>query len=329
MSAAAAATAVVPATPTALATSPPPSPPDPTSEAIERVLVQGDLSRLTTDERLLYVRQICQSLGLNPLTQPFVYMTLKNKLVLYATKDGVAQLRKNHNVSVEIVGQSISDELLTVHAKATMPGGGGKAKRSDEDYGVVSLAGLKGEDRANAILKAVTKAKRRVTLSLCGLGFLDESEVQADTPAPVSTHQVQLLPVQPVQPQAAPQPVPQLTHQSAEPFAQDFQLAELVRLKADCRIDSEGWKNQVLARRGVTTARALTMSQADELIQKLKHRLAAQVLESALPDGWGRQGLPPGSHRDPHDDLTVNIPTTTHQEAGAPNGSANFQSAHN
>jgi hypothetical protein len=33
-------------------------------------------------------------------------------------------------------------------------------------------------DKANAIMKAVTKAKRRVTLSICGLGFLDETEVE-------------------------------------------------------------------------------------------------------------------------------------------------------
>ena len=37
---------------------------------------------------------------------------------------------------------------------------------------------MQGEARANAILKCVTKAKRRVTLSLCGLGFLDEEEVR-------------------------------------------------------------------------------------------------------------------------------------------------------
>ena len=36
---------------------------------------------------------------------------------------------------------------------------------------------MKGEIAANAILKCVTKAKRRVTLLLSGLGFLDETEV--------------------------------------------------------------------------------------------------------------------------------------------------------
>ena len=38
-----------------------------------------------------------------------------------------------------------------------------------------------GEIQANLAMKAVTKAKRRVTLSICGLGFMDETEV-ADVP---------------------------------------------------------------------------------------------------------------------------------------------------
>ena len=42
--------------------------------------------------------------------------------------------------------------------------------------GVVSIAGLKGEALANAMMKAETKAKRRATLSICGLGWMDEVE---------------------------------------------------------------------------------------------------------------------------------------------------------
>jgi hypothetical protein len=44
--------------------------------------------------------------------------------------------------------------------------------------GAVSLVGLRGEALANAIMKAETKAKRRATLSICGLGFLDETEIE-------------------------------------------------------------------------------------------------------------------------------------------------------
>jgi hypothetical protein len=43
--------------------------------------------------------------------------------------------------------------------------------------GAVSIAGLKGDALVNATLKAITKAKRRVTLSICGLGMLDETEI--------------------------------------------------------------------------------------------------------------------------------------------------------
>ena len=49
--------------------------------------------------------------------------------------------------------------------------------KEDVSTGAVSIAGLKGEALANAHMKAETKSKRRVTLSICGLAFLDETEV--------------------------------------------------------------------------------------------------------------------------------------------------------
>jgi len=42
-------------------------------------------------------------------------------------------------------------------------------------------------DFGNAVMKAVTKAKRRLTLSLCGLGWLDETEVDSIPEARVYT----------------------------------------------------------------------------------------------------------------------------------------------
>jgi hypothetical protein len=145
----------------------------------EKALIEGDLGRLTADERLAYYREVCSSLGLNPLTRPFDYIRLNNKLVLYAKRDCADQLRRLHNITLEVVSRSIEDGVLTVHVRASMPAGADSQRRSDEDFGAVSVTGLKGEAMANAVLKAVTKAKRRVTLSLCGLGFLDETEVES------------------------------------------------------------------------------------------------------------------------------------------------------
>ena len=52
--------------------------------------------------------------------------------------------------------------------------------------GAVPIAGLKGEEFANALMKAETKAKRRATLSICGLGVLDETEVETITDEPLN-----------------------------------------------------------------------------------------------------------------------------------------------
>ena len=45
-------------------------------EAVERVMIAGDLAKLTPDERVGYYRSVCDSVGLNPLTRPLEYITL-------------------------------------------------------------------------------------------------------------------------------------------------------------------------------------------------------------------------------------------------------------
>jgi hypothetical protein len=141
---------------------------------IEQVLVMGDLARLTPEQRNIYYKQVCESCGLNPLTRPFEFITLNGKLTLYARKDCTDQLRKIHTVSVRIIDRSVMDDLMVVTAEAT-----DKTGRCDSSIGAVSIANLRGEAKANALMKAETKARRRVTLSICGLGFTDESELES------------------------------------------------------------------------------------------------------------------------------------------------------
>ena len=144
------------------------------SSIMESVLVKGDLSKLTPQERNDYYLAVCRSLGLNPLTKPLDYIVLSGKTVLYAKRDAADQLRKLNGVSIEITDKHFQDGLIVVTVKAT-----DKTGRIDSDMGVVPMPKGADEIRSNAILKAVTKAKRRVTLSICGLGFLDESEVES------------------------------------------------------------------------------------------------------------------------------------------------------
>jgi hypothetical protein len=141
--------------------------------AIERVVALGDLSKLTPDQRAAYYFEICSSLRLNPLTRPFEYLMLSGKLVLYARKDATDQLRNLHRVSLEITSRETVGDLYVVTARARTVDG-----RTDEEIGAVNIKGLAGDALANAFMKASTKAKRRVTLSVCGLGVLDETELE-------------------------------------------------------------------------------------------------------------------------------------------------------
>jgi hypothetical protein len=146
----------------------------PAPSTIEDVITRGDLSKLTPEQRTEFYIRLCKRHGLDELTQPFDWLNLNGKLVLYANRRCSDQLRKINKISITIVSRDYKDGCLEIHVKAK-----DKDEREDEDLGVVALSDtLKGEARANQILKAITKAKRRVTLSISGLGFLDETEVE-------------------------------------------------------------------------------------------------------------------------------------------------------
>ena len=142
------------------------------SEKIEAVVIGGDLSKLSPGDRVNYYKAVCQSVGLNPLTRPFDYITLNKKLTLYARKDAADQLRRNNAISIAKPDIQFEDEWIIVTVVASDNQG-----RTDSDVGVVKKTDMQG-NFGNALMKAVTKAKRRVTLSICGLGMLDETEVE-------------------------------------------------------------------------------------------------------------------------------------------------------
>lgn len=165
-------------------------------EDIERVVVGGDLSRLTPEQRLSYYKSVCDSVGLNPLTKPLEYITLNGKLTLYARKDATDQLRTINQVSVTITSREVVEGCYVVTARATLPSG-----RTDESIGAVPIDSLKGEARCNAMMKSETKAKRRVTLSISGLGMLDETELEtipAHAKAPAEVERItEAIPLKP------------------------------------------------------------------------------------------------------------------------------------
>jgi len=148
-----------------------------TAIAMGNLILHGDLSRLTPEQKIEYYYTLCERLGLDAATKPFDYLVLKNngqvKEVLYANKGATEQLREKRGLSITKVEEDIKGDILIMKAHINDAKG-----RSDISTAAISLKGLQGEALANAIMKCETKAKRRATLSLCGLGMLDESEVE-------------------------------------------------------------------------------------------------------------------------------------------------------
>lgn len=221
---------------------------------LEKTLIVGDLSQLTPSERVSFYLTTCESLRLNPLTKPFEYLELGDrgqaKLVLYANKNCADQLRGRDHVDLKIVGRELVEDLYIVTARATLPDG-----RSDESIGAVPLSKedgdwaesssgkryfkgkgtfspLHGDARANAVMKAETKAKRRATLSICGLGYIDESEVDSIAGArrvEVDYTTGEILDAPP------PQPAPRQAARAEAPPADEPRAIDRVKGEADYR----------------------------------------------------------------------------------------------
>ena len=69
----------------------------------ESLVTKGDLSGLTLEERARHYIATCESHGLNPHSQPFSFLTLNGKLVMYANRGCTDQLAAMHHVNRKII----------------------------------------------------------------------------------------------------------------------------------------------------------------------------------------------------------------------------------
>jgi len=144
-------------------------------EVINKMVTNGDLSGLKPEELTSYYLYRCNELGLDPAEKPFEVLVFKGKKTLYALKACTDALCRTRALKREITSKEKVGEIYVVTCRVTEMSTG----RSDESTGAVLLGALRGEDLCNAMMKAETKAKRRAVLSLCGLGMLDETEVES------------------------------------------------------------------------------------------------------------------------------------------------------
>lgn len=142
-------------------------------EIIASLVLSGDISKLTPTQKVQYYNKLCENIGLDPLTQPFRIIKVQGKEILYADKGATQQLCKIYKISTEVTKKEKFENVFVVTVRASDP----SDRFTDED-GAVSIENLKGEALANALMKAITKAKRRAVLAFCGLGILDETEIE-------------------------------------------------------------------------------------------------------------------------------------------------------
>lgn len=119
------------------------------------------------------VLRLCRALRLNPLTSPIQWIRLQGKDTLYVTRTATDQLAALYGLDRATVrGPEVVDiagtKVVLCQVKATLPGG-----RSE-----VATATLPLVDPVNVLMKCETKAKRRATLSILGLGLLAEEELE-------------------------------------------------------------------------------------------------------------------------------------------------------
>ncbi len=157
-------------------------------EALNKLLFYGDLSSLGIAQQREYCFQLAKVMGLNPWTKPFDMITdSKGRLFVYANKGCAAQLRHTRSITLETIyegplklGDKYNYGIYTVVVEAAIPDrdcpGG---QRKVRNVGSVSIDQLIGEALSNAVMKCYTKAIRRATLDVCGIGFPDESELDS------------------------------------------------------------------------------------------------------------------------------------------------------
>jgi len=159
----------------------------------ESIVLRGDLSGLNEQQKKNYYLFRCRQVGLDPAAKPFDLLKLNGKEILYANAGATQQLCAIHRLSTQITHRERIDDIYIVSVRVTAADG-----RVSENQGAVSVGSARGDALANAILKATTKAIRRAVLAHCGLGMLDETEVEtipgAVRAAPiVETQEVQAI----------------------------------------------------------------------------------------------------------------------------------------
>lgn len=156
--------------------------------AAVKAQLHNDWSKVSEDDKLKCVLAMCKVLNIPTPMNPFRFIDMKGKTVLYATKECAELIAERNKISVNVVNKYLDKEqnIYVVEVRALMPQG-----RTFDNFAALSVAGLSGEARANAMMKCISKAIRRVVFASVGLSAMDETDIPqnggnyAPSPEPV------------------------------------------------------------------------------------------------------------------------------------------------
>lgn len=139
------------------------------------------LDGLTEQQKKEYYEQVCEHFGLpaNLNLLEYIYMDSGDgarKLVLWAKKGATDIWRDRHNISVKSLVKDEGDGYVMFTAT-----GENEKGRQEMAVGAAETKGKSGKALSDAVMTSQTRAVRRMTLQFVGGGFLDETEVRAES----------------------------------------------------------------------------------------------------------------------------------------------------
>ena len=151
-------------------------PSDVTAAALQAALA-GDLAKLSGEDRLKFYAKLCEFTGLNPLSKPFDWITFQGKLTLYPNKGCAEQLRVLHGVTFDdAFERRVEFGVMSMTVR-------GQCKTGRRDFATAAVPfdeKMQADAKCAALMKVETKAKRRMTLSICGLTMFVRDHEDAD-----------------------------------------------------------------------------------------------------------------------------------------------------
>jgi hypothetical protein len=228
--------------------------------AVIEQLIRGDISGVSREALLRYIFLFCERVGISPLAVPFSLMKTQRGMQLVANRNFYDAVASKYSVSRECVGEGFFEgtKLYYTRYRATTPDG-----RVTEDMALVDTAGLNGNDLANAIMKAHTKGRNRVTRAHLGFPFPDETE--AETVPGASVVSIEEVPSasngEPQQDEALPNPEP--------PRASREQIKRIHALAKRLGMNEEAYRRLLAERFGCQSSKSLTPEQAEELAREM------------------------------------------------------------